>query len=140
MRTWLQSARRIGRRLVVILLLAAALSAGSYALAVSPLGAPATQLLRALPGAPQPPPGRVARPPAPVDAAAADGGASTVRPEARAGAANAAARPGGGRGPSLARGLPELGRHAALIAAAIAAFAFGRRYTQRWRRVPARAM
>ncbi len=77
----------------------------------------------------------------PVDAvapAAVDGGAATARPANRGGAPNVAARPGGGRGPSLARGLPELGRHAAILGAAIAAFAVGRCRARRARHVAAR--
>src|SRR4051794_35226043 len=151
----LEAARRIARRLAVILLVVAALSAGSYAVAVSPLGPPTTALLRALPGAPQPPAPRAARGttaagapataetpavaegPAGGEASAAgsaagageaptaERGVPPGRPAGRPGAATGAAAPGGGRGPSLAHGLPELGRHIAIIAAPIVAFALG---------------
>ncbi|HLI28684.1 MAG TPA: hypothetical protein VKZ60_16580 [Chloroflexota bacterium] len=112
----LQAVRRTGRRLLVIVLLAVTLSAATYAVAVSPLGPPVTALLRALPGAPQPPPPRIANAPA-----------------AQPSAPRSGAPPGAGRGPSLARGLPELGRHIAVVGATVAAFALGRRWRPRRR-------
>jgi hypothetical protein len=117
----LRGCGRLARRLLVLLALAASLSIATYAVAMSPLGPPATALLRALPGAPQPPAARVARS-TPVDGSASGLAAPGARPQAAANGPLA-----GGRGPSVARGAPELARHAAVLAATVAAFALGRR-------------
>ncbi|HWP03900.1 MAG TPA: hypothetical protein VNL96_10615, partial [Gemmatimonadaceae bacterium] len=74
MRPWLQSARCVGSRLAVILLLVATLSSATYAIAVSPLEAPTTELLRRLAGAPQPPPACIGRLLAAASTTADEGG------------------------------------------------------------------
>ncbi|MGE3911367.1 MAG: hypothetical protein AB7K36_18565 [Chloroflexota bacterium] len=101
---------KLARRLAVIVVLALAVSGATYAVSVSPF-VPATTTMRRTPATVT-----SARPGAPATAAdAASQPAVTQDAATQARAPQGRPSGGGGRGPNLSRGLPELGMHAGVI-------------------------
>ena len=123
-------ARSVGWRLLLVVALALVVTGGTYAVAVSPVGTSLASTARRPPGKPADASAQTAAP-APTDATVAAGAASTTTIDSSASQAQSSpvqaspaqatppqrppAADGGGRGPSLTRGLPELGMHAAVV-------------------------
>lgn len=113
----LRFVRSVSWRVLLVVALALVVAGGTYAVAVSPVGTSMASTARRPPGKPADSSVQIASGAPTVavgspDATAAESAASqtqTTQPP------RPPAADGGGRGPSLTRGLPELGMHAAVV-------------------------
>jgi hypothetical protein len=141
-----QLIRTFGWRIVVVVALAVAVSGATYAVALSPVGTSMATGARRPPGRPTDAGAQVTTAPSTdgattTGAVPANGASATQAQVSQSAPAQAAApqRPQGGdggpgRGPSLARGLPQLGMHAGVIAIIVLVFNCARMLWQTLRR------
>lgn len=126
----IDAVRRLGVRLAIVCILAAAVTGVTYAASASPL-ASASAGGRGVPPNGRPLPGQgvaSSSPRATIPSGGAAASSSAVAPSGESGQGTAASPqrpPGGDRGPSLARGLPELAGYSVAITTIVLATALG---------------